>query len=393
MNTALELEATANWYYDGNGEGEKLGMLRREEHHDDQGVLINRKTYAYDGLSRPMLELMNYDGKWYYTTLRYDLFGRVEYVDRFWRPKGKEDPTYNLEPDWNRFTTKHTYNDVGALLEVSDGDEHTWWEADASHYDEQGRLVEFQYGNGLVTTNHFNSLTGRMEGTGILDGILGMAEYGFQYDRLGNLTQRSLDRSATLSESCTYDSLNRLLSSAISGTTNYTVSTTYDALGNIKTKTGISGTYLYNGARPHAVTKAGDCDYYYDSNGNVVRRDRNSVYEFTAVWNSFNKPTSIFSGMDGSEFQYSVDGRRTQQLIFEGTNVVKKVYATPAYEMRETLINPAETNRANWQWEMDFVRIYVDTPAGKIGIYQQEGNTNGVGTVTRSYMLPTKLMS
>ncbi|RKX40218.1 MAG: hypothetical protein DRP64_13005, partial [Verrucomicrobia bacterium] len=143
---------------------------------------------------------------------------------------------------------------------------------------------------------------------------------------------------------------------------------------------------LYNGPRPHAVSKAGDCDYFYDSNGNIIRRDRNNVYEFTANWNSFNKPTSIFSGTEGSEFQYSVDGRRTQQLIFEGTNVVKKVYATPAYEMKEILLNPAETNRANWQWEMDYVRIYVDTPVGKIGIYQQEGNTNGVGTVTRSYM-------
>ncbi len=40
----------------------------------------------------------------------------------------------------------------------------------------------------------------------------------------------------------------------------------------------------------------------------------------------------------------------TKQIIFEGlTNVTKKVYATPAYEMKEILLNPAETNRANWQ--------------------------------------------
>ena len=77
-------------------------------------------------------------------------------------------------------------------------------------------------------------------------------------------------------------------------------------------------------------------------------RGRNSQYGFTANWNSFNKPTSIFSGTDGFEFEYGVDGRRTRQLIFEGTNVVKKVCATPAYETREILLNPAETNRANW---------------------------------------------
>ncbi|RKX36459.1 MAG: hypothetical protein DRP64_18660, partial [Verrucomicrobia bacterium] len=352
---------------------------------------INRKTYAYDELSRPMLELMNYDGKWYYTTLRYDLFGRVEYVDRFWRPKGKEGPTYNLDPEWNRFTTQNTYNERGALLEVSDGDAHTWWEASAADYDEQGRLIEYQYGNGLTTTNHFNSLTGRMEGEGILDGILGLADYQFSYDRLGNLTQRSLERGTqTLTETCGYDALNRLTSTTIGGTTSVS---SYDSLGNIKSRDNVDS-YLYGSSRPHAVTSAtltGSTPstvltYFYDNNGNIVRRDRNSVYEFTANWNSFNKPTSIFAGTEGSEFQYSVDGRRTQQLIFEGTNVTKKVYATPAYEMKEILLNPAETNRANWQWEMDYVRIYVDTPAGKIGIYQQEGNTNGVGTVTRSYL-------
>lgn len=81
--SGLKLEGTARWYYDGTGEGEKLGMLRREEYRDGLGVFINRKSYAYDGFSRPLLELRNYDSKWYYTTLRYDDYGRVECVDRF----------------------------------------------------------------------------------------------------------------------------------------------------------------------------------------------------------------------------------------------------------------------------------------------------------------------
>jgi RHS repeat-associated protein len=85
--------------------------------------------------------------------------------------------------------------------------------------------------------------------------------------------------------------------------------------------------------------------------------------------------------------QCDAGGARTKQILFDGlTNVTKKVYATPAYEMKETLINPTETNRADWVWEMNFCRIYVDTPAGRIGIYQQEGLTNGVGAVTRSYI-------
>lgn len=391
--TGLEIEATAKWIYDGTSEGTKLGTLRREEHRDAQGRFINRKTYAYDEYSRPMLELRNYDSKWFYTTLEYDAYSRIRVADRFWRPAGMEGVEHQLSPVWNSFGTTNTYNTYGALLEVRDGSNTVWWECNAGDYDEYGRLVQFQYGNGLTTTNHFNPLTGRMDGAGILNGAFGMAEYGFQYDRVGNLTQRSLERGMqTLTEDGTYDSLNRLLSSSIGGATNYLVSATYDALGNIGSRSDI-GTYLYNGPRPHAVTKAGDCDYYYDNNGNIVRRDRNSQYEFTAQWNSFNKSTHIFEGTEGSEFEYDVNGRRTQQLIFEGTNVTKKIYIAETYEMKERLVNPAEPDRALWQWEPVHSRIYVDTPAGRVGIYEQAALTNGTGAVTRSWLHKDHLSS
>ncbi len=384
----LQLESTAEWFYDGVTEGDKLGMLRLEEHRDGNGDLINRKRYTYDQYSRPMLELMNYDQKWYYTAIEYDAYSRVEKTHRYWRPKGKEGIDDNLDPQWNTFVSINTYNSYGALLEVSDADNHTWWKCSASDYDQYGRVVASEYGNGLINTATYDPLTGRTTGIGISDFQSQVSNFQFQYDRIGNLTQRSQSRPlmTTLTETCTYDSLNRLLSTSLTGVTNLTTSTSYDALGNIKTRSGI-GSYLYGGPRPHAVTSAAGCDYIYDNNGNIVRRDRNSSYEFTAKWNSFNKPASLFAGVKGSEFSYSVDGRRTQQMIFEDlTNVTKKVYATPAYEMKEVLTNPAETNRANWQWEMDYCRIYVDTPVGKIGIYQEEGSSNGIGDITRSYI-------
>ena len=393
MNTTLQLESTASWIYDGTGEGNKLGMLRREEHRDSSGAFINRKTYAYDLLSRPMLELRNYDSKWFYTTVQYDAFSRVHIAGRYWRPAGKEGPAYNLDPQWNSFSTTNTYNSLGALLEVRDDTNNLWWQCGASDYDEQGRLVRFEYGNGLATTNHFNSLTGRMEGIGILNGAASVSTFGFQYDRLGNLTSRSLYRplATTLSESCTYDSLNRLTSAAVSG--GATASASYDSLGNLLSRGDVDN-YLYGSSRPHAVTSAtltGSTNstvltYFYDSNGNVVRRDRNSVYEFTANWNSFNKPTSIFSGFDGSEFEYDVNGKRTQQLIFEDGGVRKKIYVAETYEMEERLVNTNETNRSLWVWEPVHSRIYVNTPSGRVGIYEQAALTNGTGAVTRSYI-------
>jgi YD repeat-containing protein len=165
--STLELESTAGWFYDGTSEGDKLGGVRLEEHRDSDGELINRKRYAYDDFSRPMLELMNYDDKWYYTALEYDDYSRVEKTHRYWRPKGKEGVGDNLEPQWNTFATINTYNQYGALLEVVDSDSHTWWSADASDYDQYGRLTGYEYGNGLATTNAYDQLTGRLESTAI----------------------------------------------------------------------------------------------------------------------------------------------------------------------------------------------------------------------------------
>jgi hypothetical protein len=161
---------------------------------------------------------------------------------------------------------------------------------------------------------------------------------------------------------------------------------TYDALGNIQTRTGITGTYFYESSRPHAVTTAGDCTYYYDANGNIIRRDRDGEYECSISWNSFNKPESIFSGLTGSEFEYDVNGQRTQQIVFEDYGSVrKKIYVAETYEHEETLTNPTETDRSLWVWSLNHTRIYVDTPVGKVGIYEQAGASGATGNVTQSW--------
>ena len=383
----LELESSAEWFYDSTAEGGWLGAIC-EEHKDKNGDFINRKSYSYDELGRPIFELRNYDEKWYYTTLQYGEFSRVSDVGRYWRPQGKEGPAYNSDPEWNIFSTTNIYNNYGALLEVRDAEGNTWWECGEDDYDQAGRLTEFVYGNGLKTVQTYNQQTGRVEGLSIWDqSSVKRSDYQFRYDRIGNLISRTHSRlfKPTLTETGSYDALNRLLGSSISGVTNYAVSATYDALGNLQSRSDV-GSYLYGSSRPHAVTSAGGCDYIYDSNGNVIRRDRNGEYEFTAIWNSFNKPFSLFSGQNGSEFEYGVDGKRTRQLIFENGEVRKKIYVAETYEIEEKLLNPTEPNRSLWQWEQVHSRIYVDTPAGKVGIYEQAASTNGTGAIKRSWI-------
>ena len=389
----LKKEGTAEWFYDGTGEGAKLGTLRREEYRDGEGVFINRKTYAYDAYSRLMIELRNYDEKWFYTTLEYDDYSRIESFGRFWRPVGLEDPASQLSPTWHSFVTTNTYDLNGLITEVRDDSNHVWWECNTEDYNEAGKLTRFEQGNGLVTTRDYDPLTGWMTGIDMKDSaLLNLSGYGFVYDRIGNLTQRTQTRGTTLTEDCTYDELNRLLSATVVGET--PVTATYDDLGNIQTRSDVTGTYStyqYLSGKPHAVSAAGDCTYIYDANGNVVRRKRGDDYEFTAIWNSFNKPVSLFAGLEGSEFEYDVNGARTKQIIFEddgagSIRVRKKIYVAEIYEIEELLSNPTETDRSLWVWVPVHSRIYVDSPAGRIGIYQELASSDGTGTVTRSYL-------
>jgi hypothetical protein len=198
-----------------------------------------------------MLELMNYDNKWYYSCATYDSLSRPASLHRCWRPKGKEGIASNLDPEWNTFVTTNTYNERGALLEVRDGDGHTWWQANAADYDAQNRLTQYQYGNGLTTTNEYDPLTGHLIGTGIFNNQSPISNYQFGYDRIGNLETRSQSRPlmTTLSEGCTYDALNRLLETSANSTV------VYDDLGNIRSR-GDMTEYLYGSSRPHAVTSA-----------------------------------------------------------------------------------------------------------------------------------------
>ncbi|RKX40215.1 MAG: hypothetical protein DRP64_12990, partial [Verrucomicrobia bacterium] len=229
----------------------------------------------------------------------------MEHTDWFWRPQSVIDSGDNLSPDWNTFSMEYVYDDdSGYLTAVKDGTGHEWWTCALSDYDEQGRITGFEQGNDVSTVVDFNPETGLVEGIEVSDVGVGSQDYGFGYDRLGNLTSRSLDRTSqsSLSEACGYDALNRLETATV-GTT--TASTTYNAIGNIVTKTGISGTYGYgqNNAGPHAVTSADGVAYAYDDCGNMLSRTE-GTNTFSTTWASFNKPSRIERGANFSEFTY-----------------------------------------------------------------------------------------
>ncbi len=382
MTNSLSPEGVSQWFYDGDEQGSWLSALKREDMYDTSGTnLVYRRTHAYDVLGRPLLSLHNVDDKWYYTCNAYDEYSRIKSSYRFWRPQSVIQSGNQLDHNWNSFESINTYNSRGAITKVTDGTGHVWWEINEADFDAKGHLLEYKLGNDVVTTQEFNPDTGRIEEIELSNMSNGLSTYGFQYDRLGNLTDRSLTRTmkTNLSESFSYDKLNRLKTADVGGTVS---STTYDEIGNIQTKTGISGAYQYGAgnAGPHAVTIADGITYSYDNCGNMLGRTQGGTNISSTVWTSFNKPSTLYAGHDGSEFTYDINDNRIMQVSFQGGAGTKKLYLG-GFEQEETLTGD-QYDRANWQWTHKETRVFVSTPSGMIGIHVQDAAEN----VDRKYL-------
>ena len=378
--TGLELESTAAWFYDGTDEGCWIGAPRREELRDQNGDLVWRKTHAYDSLGRPMLELYNFDNKWYYTCFRYDELGRLKFTDRFWRPKDKQGDEYTMDPEWNVFTTANTFNQYGVITKVSDSTGHDWWQIDEEDFDSQGRLLEFTLGNDTVTAKTYDENTGRLTAITTRNASSSSTDIQndqYNFDRLGNIKyRRDLHTGISLWEDFDYDNLNRLTSAQVQGQDAQSCS--YDAHGNILSKTGVGNyTYGQNGAGVHAVTSVSGGDlapvtsYTYDNNGNMTGRTVGTNSTVTARWTSFNKPSSLFNDFqNGSTFTYDINNNRITQISRTASSAKKKIYIA-GMEQEETASNPAEMLEANLEWEHKKTRIFISTPSGLVGVHVQ----------------------
>ena len=356
QTSSTNLEGTRTWEYDDASEHGWLGALKQENGPDGY-----KKVYYYDDLGRLFVTLYHIDEKWYYTETTYDDFSRVESVSRYWRPKelhGGEDQLHYL---WRSFGTVINYNEHGFTQSVTDSLGHTWWDSQ-DDFDAHGRAVSYTYGNGIVTKDFYSPKTqllrSREAGMG---GGNGLQDLHFTFNRIGHLIEYE-DQGKDLSETFAYDNLNRLVSSQVKSQSIKRMS--YDGLGNIISKTGLAGNYIYgeNGAGPHAVTAADGVNYTYDGNGNMISRGSDTV-----TWTSFNKPLSISRGENATEFTYDANNNRITQTITEGGSKRKKIYVGGALEQEESYDEDVEE-----PWELLRTRIFISTPVGTVGIYTEE---------------------
>uniref|UniRef100_UPI00146FA4B0 RHS repeat domain-containing protein n=1 Tax=Chitinimonas koreensis TaxID=356302 RepID=UPI00146FA4B0 len=266
-----------------------------------------RQTQSYDSLARPLMATRYLDVN-YIDVLAYDGWGRL--AKRSLQRGSASAKVYD-----NR------YNATGYLARIERAG-LVLWQANAQ--DAANRVLQASLGNGLSTNTVYNPNTGRLT-SDTLKTAAGAArlQEGYQYDALGNVTQRSQywDGSTGFIESFDYDELNRLKQSQVTGKTLQAF--TYDAIGNLLSKTGVgTGNYVYpaQGAtaiRPHAVQSIpGIGAFTYDDNGNQI-----SGASRTLTWTSFDMPKRITEGSVWSEFTYGPDHQRTKQLKQDGSTV------------------------------------------------------------------------
>lgn len=274
------------------------------------GTLANptyNRTHSYDKMGRPLLTIQSLSDGPYSSKNEYDPWGRL--IRQTFQRKTDAAKWFDFRYNNVGYQSRVEHNGI-ALSSVL--------EQDASN-----RPTKIALGNGLVQTREFNANTGYRDGGDLIDAAtnLRMTE-DYQYNKIGSVSKRTLKwDSAGFDEDFEYDELNRLSKSTISGQVQ---EFTYDDIGNLKTKTGISGTYNYatSGAgvvRPHALLGFGSdtTSFTYDANGNQKTGAGRAI-----TWTKFDMPLTITKGTYTSQFTYGPEHQRTWQNRGDGTQVI-----------------------------------------------------------------------
>jgi len=362
----------SGWVFDTASYG--IGKLAQATALDSAGSTISQRTHSYDTLGRPFQTSISVEGGTAQTyTTQYDSYGRPAEVSY---PSG--------------FGVSYAYTALSELAEVRKAsDDSLLWQAEAK--DASRRLTQFTYGNGVTSQLAYDVERGWLvEVQASKDGTT-LQHLTFQWDRLSNLQQRSDLTAGGYTETFAYDYLNRLTDSTVAGQD--TVTLTYDAGGNILSKSDV-GTYSYNASgpssvRPHAVASitggpAGDKNYLYDSNGNMISGDGRSL-----VWAAFDKPVSVARDGGTLSFAYDAEYQRVRQTL--ATGATKEYYTDPASGARAEMTTVVGGSEVDWtdyvmvQGQMIaavYTQVYTGAAATTYTHYFHKDHLGSIQTIT-----------
>jgi RHS repeat-associated protein len=277
-----------------------------------------RVTYRYDARGRVTREVRSFDGFGdYATTFAYDAQDRVVST------------TY---PDDEVVT--QTY-DGGSPDTLASSLGETFVEDTA--YNAAGQITTLELGNGLQTIYDYDARNLRLLGTQTEGPAGALQDLAYTYDPVGNVLTVTDGANDGQVQQFRYDSLDRLTHAWTTGGGYgaYDRRYAYDATGNITHKDGL-GDYGYGqpagiapGAKPHAVTHIdGEQRYWYDANGNQIRRvviSGTQTLTYTQVFDvesrlvAVTRTNGITEAM--TRFGYDGDGVRAWRATKEGTTV------------------------------------------------------------------------
>ena len=379
-------EAQANWLFDTASNG--IGSLA-EENSSVGGVQRVAITPTYDSYGRGKTVTTLLDGKTYVGQSTYDQYGRP--YQSFFTAPGVNSTGELIEYNSQgyQYRVRSAYPSTSGLI-----DSEVITNARGQVTDER-RMAGAQ----IMTTREYDTNTGRLKRIQTAGGYL--QDLSYDYDNLGNVTYRedATGFSAILREEFDYDALQRLLSATVKR--NGTIqpgqqSYTYAGDGNISTKSGVSGSYVYASRPsqcttvsgsvtpgPHAVSQANNTSYCYDANGNLLRTfiGASSTSDKILSWTAYDQTATISSAQANSKvgFDYGPNRERIRRLDYAAalsTSAETVTHFVGGAEVRWTV--NSSTNGANVLQE---VRRYLG------GIIIVQRGTGTAQTIRREYLL------
>lgn len=328
---------TWEFLYDAGTKGTLSSVFEWDSNHQ----CVHNKGWIYDQRLRRTGEQLIYDDRTWVTKWSYDSMDRI--VSR-------------TNPDGQIVT--FNYNAQGKLASIPSV-------INTLQYDPAGNTTLKTYANGTSTTYSYDNP--RMRLTGI--STPGLQNLSYSYDGVGNI-KTIADGVSGRTESFSYDDLDRLTQAGDSG---YSSSYQFNAVGNIlsHTKDGATTQFIYDTAKPHAVSSMGvplpvvGSFIINDGSGSTSNR------QVTLKNVSFGNPTNYMASEDaafqGASWQpYSASptftlssgsGRKTVYLKVknndgESTAKSSEIQLQVGAALKVT-ITPDSANTAGAQWSVD----------------------------------------
>jgi RHS repeat-associated protein len=296
----IEQEGVTTFNYDiGN---KSIGKISRIIGPDGYSI-----SFQYDSLGRPLSQTRIFSNKKFVTEINYDSKGRLGVLKY---PSG--------------FVIKHHYNSFGFLSEIRNfNNNYLIWKAD--QITARGQLSSQTLGNGVQTSNFWNSVTGLLDSTVSKNGAHLIQSFSYRFDPVFNLLTR-VNNKYNRREEFSYDQLNRLIKTKLDGADSVILN--YDILGNIVFKSDV-GQYEYGQVNngPHRVIKI-------TPTVNVCIPTSEIVTEYT----SYDKVSRITKNTgEALRISYDPEGNRSLISLSSGSKLIKQKFYAGQFMDQEVL--------------------------------------------------------